>query len=69
MGFRSEMPLQERQLAAARKVPLRFPWDTCDQTNLSGKDGQTMLQSPRVFLVFWGLLVGMGAAVGFLSVV
>jgi hypothetical protein len=28
-----------------------------------------MLQSTTGMLVFWGLLVGMGAAVGFLSVV
>jgi len=48
---------------------LRFPWDTGRQINLSGKDGPVMLHSTTGILVFWGLFVGMGAAIGFLSVV
>jgi hypothetical protein len=37
-------------------------------TNTTGKGGRSMVKSTAGILVFWGIVLGMGAAIAFLSV-
>jgi hypothetical protein len=38
-------------------------------TNVTGEGGRSMVKTTAGILVFWGMVLGMAAAIGFLSVI
>jgi hypothetical protein len=62
-------PVKNSDVRADVKRPLNLPWETEGVFCATGEGGWSMVKSTAGLLVFWGIVVGMSAAIGFLSLI